>query len=151
MFAINFQDKLMMTFVIFFGFFLLVFCVSGYTLYFHFYAKLSSYFLDNLYRLHSSFLIVTTIYGVRPLLRGIMHAFLGEYTVIQLFSIAGIDLVTIFLIVIVEFKRKVYISKCGLLCDLIYYISLMLFNLLLVCDLYAKGIRELVEVVEHVM
>lgn len=58
------------------------------------YKKLSRYFIDNLFRIKGCYLVMTLVYGVRPLLRGFAHTFYDHH-LFQLFMLFSIDVILI--------------------------------------------------------
>ena len=72
-------------------FFLLLFCVFGsYALYYYCYRKLARYFLINMYRFPSSYILMTITYGVRPFLKGLIHGIFFENWVFQIWLLIGV-------------------------------------------------------------
>lgn len=73
-FSFSFVCKglLVFTLVMFFIVVISVFC--SYLFYYSWYGKLARYFLINLYRFPSSYLLMTILYGFRPFLKGTAHA-----------------------------------------------------------------------------
>jgi hypothetical protein len=77
-FAFIFVNKLVKVFIVFFGFSLLLFSLSGYIIGFTFYRKLNRYFTDNNKNIlqGNSFLILQT--GFRNVILGVLHSTLRE-------------------------------------------------------------------------
>ena len=46
--------------------------------YYYQYVKLARYFLSNMYRFKSSYVLMTITYGLRPFLKGLVHAVFFE-------------------------------------------------------------------------
>ena len=79
MFSFNFGDK--MWIIGFSLFFYIVFAgsICSYFLFYYFYDKLSKYFMTNVFRIKGAFLTMTFIYGIRPFIKGAIHAYLSPY------------------------------------------------------------------------
>ena len=76
MFSFDFFTKFINCFTMIF-FFIVVVCVTlSYLLYHYKYGKLARYFLSNMYRFPSSYILMIFIFGVRPFLKGVVHALL---------------------------------------------------------------------------
>lgn len=86
----NFATKTMNAFNVFFIFIIIVCVTCSYTFYYYKYEKLARYFLVNMYRFQSSYLLMIICYGVRPFLKGLMHAILYEYWELQIWSLVGV-------------------------------------------------------------
>ena len=70
---------------------------SSYALYYSLYGKLARYFLVNMYRFPSSYALMIILYGVRPFLKGVVHALFYKNFVIQLWMLISIEIVMIFI------------------------------------------------------
>ena len=76
MFSFSITSKCWNAFAIFFMF-AVVFCTfCSYRLYYSYYVKLAKYFLSNMYRFKTSYILMTITFGVRPFLKGMIHALL---------------------------------------------------------------------------
>ena len=79
MFSYSIASKCWNAFAILFMF-AVVYCVfCSYRLYYNYYARLARYFLSNMYRFKTSYILMTVTFGVRPFLKGIVHALLFEH------------------------------------------------------------------------
>jgi hypothetical protein len=90
MFSSCFQHKLQLVFSVLFFYVVVAGTVSSYFLYRYFYGKLSKYFMSNVFRIKGAITIMTFLYGIRPFLKGVIHAFLYHYNAVQLISLAGL-------------------------------------------------------------
>ena len=61
-------------FTVLFMFLLLGCTIGSYWGYYYQYIKLARYFLSNMYRFKSSYLLMTVTFGLRPFLKGFIHA-----------------------------------------------------------------------------
>ena len=61
---------------------------------------MARYFLNNLYRFHSSYVLMIIQYGVKPVLKGFIHAFLFEYWVLQVYLLLGMEVIVFFITLI---------------------------------------------------
>ena len=113
-FSFNIESKLLQVLVIlmFFLVTLTVFC--SYSLYYYDYRKLAKYFLCNLFRFKSSYVLMIIMYGVRPLLKGTLHALLFLHWEIQIWSLLGVELLMQMIILAFEFKYESHHSKPSL-------------------------------------
>ena len=63
---------------------------ASYGFYYYEYIKLAKYFLSNMFRFRTSYVLMTLMYGVRPFLKGAIHALLFEQWVVQLWLLLGV-------------------------------------------------------------
>lgn len=90
MFSFNFSTKALNAFSIIF-IFIIISCVAySYLLYYYKYGKLARYFLVNMFRFRSSYVLMIITYGVRPFLKGVIHAMFFEEWELQLWLLTGI-------------------------------------------------------------
>lgn len=75
-FAFSFVSKCMNAFSILFLFLVIFATFTSYVIYYTQYGKLARYFLINMYRFPSSYALMIVCYGIRPFLKGIIHAML---------------------------------------------------------------------------
>jgi hypothetical protein len=68
---------------------------SSYAIYYSSYKKLARYFLANMYRFPTSYALMIILYGVRPFLKGSVHALFYENYVLQLGLLIGIEVLMI--------------------------------------------------------
>ena len=114
-------------------FFTFIGSVGCYFIYYCEYGKLARYFLVNLFRFPSSYVLMTIMYGFRPFLKGAIHAVLYDHWVIQMWMLIGVELAIIFLIFFFEFNYDSHKSKLLFMMDISYFMSLILLNLLMLC------------------
>ncbi len=72
----NFTTKLFNTLTILLGFILIICVIGSYAFYYFQYRKLGRYFLYNMYRFPSSYLLMIICDGIKPFLKGLVHAML---------------------------------------------------------------------------
>ena len=78
-FSVDIESKLLQILVILMFFLVALTAFCSYSLYYYDYRKLAKYFLCNLFRFKSSYVLMTIMYGVRPLIKGTLHALLFEH------------------------------------------------------------------------
>jgi hypothetical protein len=83
---------------------------AAYGIYYVSYGKLGRYFLNNLYRFPSSYVIMTFLYGVRPFLKGFTHALFYENNFLQLW-----------LLLSTEAEDTIIIAMISIICVKIIY------------------------------
>ena len=77
--SLRFTHKLYLAAFILGFFFVFLFAFAGFFLIHYCYGRLAKYFLDNVYRIKGAFSLMTLVYGVRPFLKGIIHALLSRH------------------------------------------------------------------------
>ena len=92
-FSFNIESKLLQVLVIFMFFLVILTTFASNSIYYYDYRKLAKYFLCNLFRFKSSYVLMTIMYGVRPLMKGTLHALLFEHWEIQIWCLLGVELV----------------------------------------------------------
>ena len=70
-------------------FFITVGSIIIYPYYYSQYGKLARYFLSNMFRFRSSYILMVLTYGIRPLLKGFIHAILYEHWEAQIYALMG--------------------------------------------------------------
>ena len=130
-FSFNIESKLLQVLVILMLLLVGLTAFASYSLYYYDYGKLAKYFLCNLFRFKSSYVLMTIMYGVRPLLKGTLHALLFEHWEIQIWSLLGVELVIQIIILGFEFKYDNHRSKPLFMMNTLYYWNLILLNILL--------------------
>ena len=93
--------------------------------------KLARYFLSNMYRFKTSYILMTVTFGVRPFLKGIVHALLFEHWLAQIWSLIGIEIAMVTIIVFFEITLDSHKSRLILLFELLYSSCLIGVNVLL--------------------
>ena len=144
MFSYSIASKCWNAFAICFAF-AIVFCVfCSYQLYYDCYAKLARYFLSNMYRFKSSYILMTLTFGVRPFLKGIVHALLFEHWLAQIWALIGIEAGIVAIIMLFEILLDSHKSRLILLFELLYSSTFIAVNvLLLLKHEYLLGKKEL--------
>jgi hypothetical protein len=113
-------------------FFLVVFTAFiSYALYYFWYGKLSRYFLLNMYRFPSSYLLMIFLYGIRPFMKGLAHAMFYSSFVSQLQVLAAIEVSMILLTLGFEVFIGNHKSRKILTFELLYMGCLVILNILL--------------------
>ena len=74
---------------------------------------------------------MTVTFGIRPFLKGIIHALLFEHWIAQIWSLIGIEIVMVIIIVLFEIVLDSHKSRLILLFELLYSFSLIGVNVLL--------------------
>ena len=63
---------------------------------------MAKYFLSNMYRFKTSYILMTITFGLRPMLKGMIHALLYEYWLAQIWTLMGIEILMVVIIVLFE-------------------------------------------------
>ena len=141
---------LILNVMVFFITFLTAFC--SYLFYYGEYGRLAKYFLINMFRFPSSYALMIIVYGIKPFLKGAIHALLYKQWIIQIWTLLGVELLIILTIFIMEFRNDNHRSKLVFMMDITYSFSLAIFNLLLLLKYeYLAKDEELVNVTEEVL
>jgi hypothetical protein len=111
MFSFDFADKVYLVLFVLFFFFVVAGSIGSFFLLYYSYQKLVKYFLVNTYRIKGALFIMTYIYGIRPFIKGLIHAYLYNYNSIQLASLASIEFFTFLLLIYTELMYEVFIYK----------------------------------------
>ena len=80
----------MQAFTFLFMFVVILCTLCSYLAYYYQYGKLARYFLSNMYRFKSSYVLMTVVYGVKPFLKGAVHALFFEMWDLQIWFLLGI-------------------------------------------------------------
>ena len=158
-FSFNIESKLLQVLVILMFFLVTFTAFCSYSLYYYDYRKLAKYFLFNLFRFKSSYVLMTIMYGVRPLLKGTLHTLPFSHWEIQIWSLLGVELLMQVIILAFEFKCDSHRSKPLFMMNTLYYWSLILLNILLLMkykyfegnNKYEEFLEELITIVVYVM
>ena len=75
-FSLNLETKMLQVLMILMFFLVSLAAFCAYWLYYREYGKLAKYFLQNMFRFKTSYILMTLIFGVRPFLKGAIHALL---------------------------------------------------------------------------
>ena len=115
------------------GMFFLVF-VGSFTIYGHYYAvyrKMARYFLVNMFRFPSSYYLMTLCFGVRPFLKGAIHALLYENWVLQIYLLILVECFILLAKLYFQFRFDNHKSGLTFMMDASYSFSLITLNILL--------------------
>ena len=133
MFSFNFSCKLFNAFSIIFLFITFICMTSSYTIYYHRYRKLARYFLANMYRFPSSYVLMTIVYGVKPFLKGVVHALFYDQWVLQIWLLIGVEMMIVLIVIVFEIVLDTHRSRLILAIELTYSFSVVAMNILLLC------------------
>lgn len=134
-FSPTFISKFILAVSTVFGFFFVVYCVVVYHIYKTLYHRLSKYYLNNMFRFGSSFVLMTLVYGIRPLLRGIAHSLLYNHQIVQLHVLAVVELLTVVVMVVFQFGCQCHRFKAAMFFKIVYHLAFCLLNEHLVISL----------------
>ena len=109
----DFSYKLHIIFTVLFYFVIFLYAIGFYFMSKYFMGKLSKYFLDNIFRINGCFLLMTLIYGVRPLSRGIIHALMYYDPDKQLLLLSIVD--GLLMLIIIDYSISISFD-----CNLFY-------------------------------
>ena len=132
-FSFNIPTKMFQVLAILVFFMTLLAAFWSYSLYYSDYGKLAKYFLCNMFRFPSSYILMTILYGVRPFLKGIVHALMFHHWEVQMWSLFSIQLCMLVMTLFFEFKFDSHRSKPVFMMDVSYYSCLMMLNVLFLC------------------
>ena len=133
MFSFNFSTKALNAFSIIFLFITFICMTSSYTIYYHRYRKLARYFLANMYRFPSSYVLMTIVYGVKPFLKGVVHALFYDQWVLQIWLLIGVEMTVVLIVIVFEIVLDNHKSMLILVIEIIYSFSFVTMNILLLC------------------
>ena len=158
-FSFDIASKLLQVLVILMFFIVGLTTFASYSLYYYDYGKLAKYFLCNLFRFKSSYVLMTIMYGVRPLLKGTLHALLFKHWEVQIWCLLGVELVIQIIVLGFELKYDSHRSKPLFMMNTLYYWNLILLNILLLLKYkyfsenneYKELLEELITVVVYLM
>ena len=102
LFTFNTNTTIMQVFSIFFMLVVLLVTICSYLGYYYQYGKYARYFLSNMYRFPSSYVLMTFVFGFRPFLKGLVHAFFFEQWSLQIWLLTGIELLMVIIIIFFE-------------------------------------------------
>ena len=125
---------------------------ASYLWYYKEYGKLARYFLVNMFRFPSSYKLMILLYGVRPFLKGTIHALMFYHWSTQIWMLLATELIILLIMLVCEFACENHRSKPVFMMDATYSGSLILLNLLFLLKYrYFKGEEELESLVEEVI
>ena len=134
-------------------FFLVVLAAFGcYLWYYREYEKLARYFLVNMFRFPSSYGLMILLYGVRPFLKGTIHALMFYHWPTQVWMLFATELIILLMMLIWEFACDSHRSKPVFMMDATYSGCLVLLNVLFLLKYeYLKGEVEVENLMEEVI
>ena len=126
-------------------FFLVLLAAFGcYLWYYREYGKLARYFLVNMFRFPSSYGLMILLYGIRPFLKGAIHALMFYHWSTQMWMLFATDLLVLLILLVCEFACDNHRSKPVFMMDTTYSGCLTMLNILFLCKYnYFKGEVEL--------
>ena len=74
---------------------------------------------------------MTIVYGLKPFAKGIIHAMLYEEWVVQVWLLLGVELLTVVIILVFEFRNDNHRSKVVFMVDVAYSGCFIILNLFL--------------------
>ena len=97
-----------------------------------------------MFRFPSSYGLMVVLYGLRPFLKGAVHALLYDHWALQMWLLFGVELLVWLTMLGFELVKESHRSKAVFMMDASYYGCLILLNLLFLCKYqYFKGQEEL--------
>ena len=107
--------------------------ICSYIGYYYQYGKFARYFLSNMYRFPSSYVLMSFVYGARPFFKGVVHALFFERWILQIWLLIGIELLMIFITILFEIILDNHKNRTILFFELLYSFCLVGLNILLLC------------------
>ena len=149
MFHFDIASKLLVALNLLMFFLTLIVTFHSYFHYYSEYGRLAKYFLANMFRFPSSYALMIIVYGLKPFAKGIIHAMLYEEWVAQIWSLLGIELLTVVIVCVFEFRNDNHRSKVVFMLDVAYSGCFILLNLLLLLKYeyldYDQGLMDFTE------
>ena len=130
-FSFNFFSRMLVFLGIIMLFFTMIGSTVSYFIYYAHYKTMARYFLVNLFRFPSSYALMIIMYGLRPFLKGVVHAVLFDNWELQIWLLIVIELGIILMIFYFEFRYDNHRSKLIFMMDVSYSLSLVVLNVLL--------------------
>ena len=144
-YSFDLPSKLLQVLMLVMFFLVVLASYASYFLYYQQYRKLARYFLVNMFRFPSSYALMVVLYGLRPFLKGAVHALLYDHWQLQMWLLFGVELAIWLVMLGFEFFQDSHRSKSVFMMDASYYGCLILLNFLFLCKYeYFKG-QEMVE------
>ena len=97
------------------------------------YGKLARYFLSNLFRFPSSYVLMIFNFGLKPFLKGLIHSIFYDYWVLQLYLLSGVEVAITVLVVSWELILERHKSRMILIFEVFYSLCLVALNCLILC------------------
>lgn len=110
-FSFTWRDKLALVFTTLFFGLVVILAFSFYSLLGEFLKQKTGYFLNCYYRIHLGYFLLTSKNLVRNFLRGIIYYFLHEFYLQELILLSIIEVIEAVITILVESKKRVFISK----------------------------------------
>ena len=129
-FSLDLPSKLLQVLTILIAFIVVMATFASYSHYYNQYGKLAKYFLANMFRFKSSYALMTIAYGLRPFLKGVIHALLYNNWVVQMWMLMGVETFILIIILVFEFNFDNHRSKPVFMMDTLYYSGLVVLDLL---------------------
>ena len=129
-FSLDLPTKMLQVLMILMFFLVTVGAFSIYWIYYKEYGKLAKYFLQNMFRFKTSYVLMIVTFGVRPFLKGAVHALLYENWELQIYLLISVELLVQLIVLVFEFKFDSHRSKVIFMLDTLYFWSLILLNIL---------------------
>ena len=86
-----------------------------------------------MYRFPSSYVLMIIQYGLKPLLKGLIHAIFYEHWIIQLYLLSGVELVVAMVTLLWELLLERHKSRLVLVLELLYSGCLIGLNVGMLC------------------
>ena len=99
-FSFDLPSKMLQVLVILMFCLVVVGTFANYPFYYGHYGKLAKYFLCNMFRFKSSYALMIIAYGVRPFVKGIIHALMYDHWVAQIWALMGVEIFILFWILV---------------------------------------------------
>ena len=139
-YSFDLPSKLLQVLMIMMFFLVVMASYASYFLYYQQYRKLARYFLVNMFRFPSSYVLMVILYGLRPFLKGAVHALLYDNWELQIWLLFGVELTFWLIMLGFEFKNYSHRSKPVFMMDASYYGCLIVLNVLFLCKYeYFRG------------
>ena len=139
-YSFDLPSKLLQVLMILMFFLVVLASYASYFLYYQEYRKLARYFLVNMFRFPSSYGLMVILYGLRPFLKGAVHALLYDNWELQVWLLFGVELAIWLTMLGFEFRNDSHRSKPVFMMDACYYGCLIILNWLFLCKYeYFKG------------
>ena len=151
-FQFSVESKLLMVLNTIMFFLTLIAAFTSFIIYYSEYGRLGKYFLLNMFRFPSSYLLMTLVHGVRPFLKGAVHALFYERWELQIWMLIGVELLSSLVVLGFEFGNDNHRSKPIFMMDMAYSACIICMNLLILFKYeYFKESPELMDLGEEVI
>ena len=144
--------KLFQVLMIVMFFLVLLGAFTSYLWYYREYGKLARYFLVNMFRFPSSYRLMILLYGVKPFLKGSIHALMFYHWPTQIWLLFATELFIFFMMLLFEFIFDNHRSKPVFMMDATYSGCLIILNLLFLFKYrFYKGDMEMENLLEEMI